>query len=672
MKSLLSPLISLLNNMSYKAKFLLIGLSAITFTAFLVYNIISVNKASINFAKKELKGSQMVPAVKDLLLETQKLRGTTATLLSGKSELKSKVDALQDSVKDKITKVNEAIKIGDWKVTNELSKKIDSDLNSLMSQSLSFSAKESFDKYTNIINEELNLIVKIGDYSNLILDPALDSFYMMDAVINKIPNIFEFAGQARGKGAKALASKDINMKTNSDLKVLSHSIDINFDALLSGFQTAYDTRDSLKKDLDGLKVDFVSKVEKFNKDLNNHVFINQDIEPMAFFSTGTDLINSADKLYMQSNKELSMILEERVADLEAKNLQLILESLAFAIFLSVVFQAFYHSVSGAVGSVVSQLKEIEESRDLSRDITIDTKDELSEIAVAYNSFRKAIHSTMQQALGSVDSSSHNASLMLEASKEIDENSKNMSSVISAVTHKGEAVKSELDNSKEIAGDAKEQISTAYETLQKATESIQHLASQVEESSHKELEMADKINQLSTDASDVKNVLGVINDIAEQTNLLALNAAIEAARAGEHGRGFAVVADEVRQLAERTQKSLTEINATINVILQSIVEASSEMNNNAQDISAMTQTSEDVLKEVEWVNTIMMEATNLIDSSATSIDKNAEEVAIMAKDLVKVNSISESNTLKIANISKSSTELSSKVNEIKDRVNEFSL
>jgi methyl-accepting chemotaxis protein len=97
-----------------------------------------------------------------------------------------------------------------------------------------------------------------------------------------------------------------------------------------------------------------------------------------------------------------------------------------------------------------------------------------------------------------------------------------------------------------------------------------------------------------------------------------------------------------------------------------------MNNNAQDISAMTQTSEDVLKEVEWVNTIMMEATNLIDSSATSIDKNAIEVAEMAEDLVKVNSLSENNTLKIANISKSSTDLSSKVNEIKERVNEFSL
>ncbi len=173
------------------------------------------------------------------------------------------------------------------------------------------------------------------------------------------------------------------------------------------------------------------------------------------------------------------------------------------------------------------------------------------------------------------------------------------------------------------------IQTIGDTLCNAVESINHIESNLgviknrfsifskdmEKNSESNVNLLKEAENLTSYVNDIRSVLGVISDIADQTNLLALNAAIEAARAGEHGRGFAVVADEVRKLAERTQKSLCETNVSVNTTVQAVENIGIAMGDVSKSLFGMSKNSSELSVEIEALSQQSQEVAATLHSQS---------------------------------------------------------
>ncbi|WP_281214045.1 methyl-accepting chemotaxis protein [Shewanella insulae] len=295
--------------------------------------------------------------------------------------------------------------------------------------------------------------------------------------------------------------------------------------------------------------------------------------------------------------------------------------------------------------------------DLTKRLEIHSKDDLGQISMGINQFIANLQAMMREVL---QASAHISGSVERLNGETETNrhilsahTKETEQIVAAVEEMSATANDVAQNGSETASFTQltnEQALASKQVVAQATETVNRLVREVEHT-------ADKIGQIDRDTINITQVLKVIGDIADQTNLLALNAAIEAARAGEQGRGFAVVADEVRALAARTQDSTAEIEETLSnlrdasnsaihsmqVTKQTCLETASTTERVATDLDAIGSS----VNQINDLNTQIATAAEEQSSVSAEITRNMSAICDMANELARSGESSRNETVNLA-------------------------
>ncbi|MEH6470797.1 MAG: methyl-accepting chemotaxis protein [Halopseudomonas sp.] len=322
-------------------------------------------------------------------------------------------------------------------------------------------------------------------------------------------------------------------------------------------------------------------------------------------------------------------LVHKVASIQADS-QIYIAIVSLFSILAGVFLVFFmrHLFLRPIRSISQTLSAIsDQNGDISRTLPVDTHDEISELSASYNSFavnlRSIIAKIRRRSVNVALGATQLSQVIQHAHQNVTEQQNHAALVFESSSQATRAIDEIAHNTSTIASQNSQNLEDAQVSAQELTKVVE----QIRQVTQLVASFNQTVNQLSTNSDNISNIVGMVQEFSEQTNLLALNAAIEAARAGEHGRGFAVVADEVRSLSQKVNKATEEIGSNIKQ-MTGLVATTKQ---GTEEIQLYTQNAQGVIESTSSQFDKMVNDFESVNSQLTGISAAIEELSSTNKE-----------------------------------------